>query len=472
MKIRSILSMAIGCGVFAATACTTPASRVHEGSPRATADAAIAAEIDRFADSVIRSVPVAGISIVVSRGAQTVVSKGYGVADISTNRPMTESTASRIGSLTKVFTAIAIMKLVERGSVDLDADIRQFLPELTLPPVTVRQALNHTSGLPDYERAAVSQWLSNRTPITREFVTGILAREPAKPRGETWGYNNAGFYLLGLVIEKVSGITYEEFVEREIARPLQMPSTWMLPRRPANAVETVNYYLVDGRFVRDSLWDLPGIWASGGMFSTASDLARLLRAFATGSVVSDGSRAQMLRPTVLPTGARADYGFGIRLGAIAGHPKWGHTGSARSTRAAAAYYPRDSLAVVVLMNTEHEDLPIMATDIEGRVARIATGISTRRREDLKLAPGTSGAYTGIYADAAVQSLITERDGVLLFSRVGSTSAPIPLLYQGGDEWADPEFAEFRFVFQKRGDSAIAFGRYDNGWFVGVRSREK
>ncbi|MBA2708514.1 MAG: hypothetical protein H0U59_11990 [Gemmatimonadaceae bacterium] len=122
------------------------------------------------------------------------------------------------------------------------------------------------------------------------------------------------------------------------------------------------------------------------------------------------------------------------------------------------------------MNTEHEDITISAIDIEGRVARAMLGISRAPRADIKLSPAMSSAYTGTYADANVQSVIAYREGFLQLSRVGSTSAPIPLLHRGGDEWADPEYAEFRFRFQKQGDRAIAMGRYDNGWFVGVRPR--
>ena len=433
-------------------------------------DSVIAARIDEFADSVVRSVPVAGMSIVVTRNGRAVVSRGYGVADVTTGRRMTETTASRIGSITKLFTAIATMKLAEKGLIDLDADVKRYLPELTLPPVTVRQALNHTSGLPDYERGAIQQWMRERKPITKDYVTGVLATQPSKPAGRNWAYNNSGYFLLGLIIEKAAGVSYEEFVEREIARPLGLTATWMIPRRPPNVVETANYYLLDGKFLRDSVWDLPGIWAGGGMFSTAKDLTRLLHALARGEAISSATRDRMLAPTILPSGARADYGLGVRLGEMGGHPKWGHTGAARSTRAAAAWYPRDSLSVVVLMNTEHEALPLTATEIEGRVARIALGLVSGRREDLRLDPGTGSAYTGTYSDGTVQSLIEQRNGVLQLSRVGSNSPGVALLYQGGDEWADPEFAEYFFRFQRRAGRVIALGRYDNGWFVGVRSR--
>jgi D-alanyl-D-alanine carboxypeptidase len=465
-------SRAVALTALTATACSSQSPATTANPRVAQDDSIVASRIDQFADSVVRSVPIAGMSIVVTRNGRTLVSRGYGVADVNTGRRMTEATASRIGSITKVFTALATMKLVEKGLIDLDAELSTYLPELVLPRVTVRQALNHTSGLPDYEAGAVERWMRERKPITREYVTGLIASQPSKPAGQNWTYNNTGFYLLGLVIEKVSGVSYEEFVEREIARPLGLASTWMIGRRPANAVETVNYYLADGKFVRDSVWDLPGIWAGGGMFSTAADLTRLLQAVARGEAVSAATRDRMLAPTTLPSGARADYGLGIRFGEMGGHPKWGHTGSARSTRAAAAWYPRDSLSVVVLMNTEHEELPLMATDIEGRVARMALGLVSQRREDLRLEPGAGAAYTGIYSDGRAQTLIGERGGVLQFSRVGSSSPAVALLYQGGDEWADPEFADYFFRFQRKDGRVVSLRTYDNGWFAWMRVRQQ
>ena len=453
--ILTLATFAVAPGVIA----QTPAERQ------------VVADIERFADSLIKSVPVAGVSIVVVRGSETLLSKGYGVADVRTGRRMTDSTASRIGSITKVFTAVAIMKLVDRGQVDLDTPIGTYLPGLSIPPVTIRQALNHTSGLPDSEGSAMQQWMTDRKPITTEFILGILATQPARTAGAAWAYNNTGFHLLGLVIEKVSGTSYEEFIQREISRPLGLNSTWMHPNRPAGAVETENYYLRDGRFVRDSLWDLPGIWSAGGMLSTATDLSWFVRALASGDITSKPALEKMITPTVLPSGARADYGLGIRLGAIGNHPKLGHTGSARSTRAAAAHYPLDSLTVVVLMNTEQDGIPISAIEIEGRIARMALGISTNRRTDLRLTSDSAAEYTGTYSDGAVQNLIAEKDGVLHYSRVGSTSPPVPLLYQGGETWADPEYAEFFFVFQRQGPKVVGLARYDNGWFVGVRARQ-
>ncbi len=453
------------------TACISPPAVDTEAIPLTKNDSAIVAEIDRFADSVIRAIPVAGISIVVKHGSKTLVSRGYGIADVSTRRQMSDTTAFRIGSITKTFTAIATMKLVEQGRIELDAPLSMYRPDIAAPPVTIRQMLNHTSGLPDHEPRAIQQWMTQQIPITSEFVLDFLKETPAKPGGIQWMYNNTGFHLLGYAIEKVSGMPYHEFIRREITEPAGLTATFIEHARLQGVDVTQNYYLNGTKFTRDSAWDLPGIYSAGGMYSSAADLARLLSALVGGRVVSASTFAQMAQPTVLPNGVRADYGLGLRLGAIGTHPKLGHTGSARSNRAAAAYYPSDSLIVVVLMNTEHEDIPVSAIDLEGRIARTVLGISTARRADLKLSPAASSVYAGMYADAGVQSLIGERDGMLHLSRVGSNSPAIPLLYQGGEEWADPEYAEFRFIFQKTAERAMAFSRYDNGWFVGVRARE-
>ncbi len=474
MNVRLTASIAVMTVAMSMAALETARAQTVNSAPVALTknDSATVAQIDRFADSVIRAIPVAGMSIVVRQGSKTLVSRGYGVADVSTNRPMSNTTAFRIGSITKMFTAIATMKLVEQGRIDLDAPLSRYRPDIAAPTVTIRQLLNHTSGLPDHEGPAIQQWMTQQKPITSEFVLGFLKKTPARPAGIQWMYNNTGFHLLGYVIEKVSGMPYHEFIRREIVGSAGLTATWIDPVRPAGVDATQNYYLSENRFTRDSAWDLPGIYTAGGMYSSAADLARLLAALTAGRLVRPGTFAQMIQPTIMPNGVRADYGLGVRLGSIGTHPKLGHTGSARSNRAAAAYYPRDSLVVVVLMNTEHEDILLSAIDIEGRIARTALGISTARRTDLRPGPAASKAYAGTYADAAVQSLITERDGVLHLSRVGSTSPAIPLLYQGGEEWADPEFAEFRFIFQKRGDRAIAMGRYDNGWFAGVRAKNQ
>lgn len=429
----------------------------------------IATEIDRYADSLINALPVAGMSIVVKRGSSTIVKKGYGVIDIATGRRATDTSSYRIGSITKTFTALAVLRLVEQGRLKLDDPIDKYLGGLPVPGVTIRHALNHTSGLPDHEGVAVEQWLAKRVPITREFVEDAVRKGPSRAVGQTWDYNNAGFHLLGLVIEKISGESYASFVKREISDPLQLRATWIGEESPAMVDVSLNYLIVDGVLRPDSLWDLPGIFSAGGMFSSASDLAVLLAATAESRVFQRSTIDQMTRATMLPGGVRADYGLGVRLGILDGHRKWGHTGSARSTRSAAAYYPDDALIVVVLMNTEHEDIPVSAIDIEGRIARLVLGLGKWEQKDLPLSAAKAGEYAGTYADSRTQSRIRVSDGSLTLSRVGSTSPPLRMLYQGREEWVpDSELPAFRFVFQRLNEKPAAISRYDNGWFVGVR----
>lgn len=123
------------------------------------------------------------------------------------------------------------------------------------------------------------------------------------------------------------------------------------------------------------------------------------------------------------------------------------------------------------MNTEHEDIPISAIDIEGRIARSVLGISQDVHRELKPSAGEVAKYAGAYRDAAVESRLLVKDGSLELSRAGSKTPAIMMLYQGGEEWIpDPEFPAYRFIFQTNGGKPVAIGRYDNGWFVGVRTR--
>ncbi|MEO8575834.1 MAG: serine hydrolase domain-containing protein [Gemmatimonadales bacterium] len=455
---------------FVLLSCDTAAT---DRSPtNASADSAFIKQVDAFADSVVKNIPVAGMSILVARGGRTVLQKGYGLADVTQNRRATDTTAYRIGSVTKLITAVAIFRLIEQDKLTLDDSLRTYLPEhASIGAVTIRQVLNHTSGLPDYTEAIPERWLVEHKPLTPEFIAGLLKRERSKPAGELWIYNSTGFFLLGQVIEKVSGVSYPQFIRREISQPLSLRATW-LPQEGAGPLDrSLNYRIVDGAFRRDTLWDLPGIFSAGGLYSSVRDLSALVHSIATSKILSRSSMEMMTASTQLPGGVRADYGFGMRLGSLERHRKWGHTGSGRSNRSAVAYYPDDSLTVIVLMNTEHEDIPIQAIDIEGRIARMALNLPSVVTKTLPLDADAAREFVGSYVDGENQYRVVLEDRTLVFGRIGSKAPPGAMLYQGDDEFVpDPAYPAFRFIFQRVDGKPAAIGRFDNGWFVGVRPR--
>jgi D-alanyl-D-alanine carboxypeptidase len=429
--------------------------------------------IDAIANNALKVVPIAGLSVTVVRGSRTIISKGYGLADVTRGVAAAADTQYRIGSITKLITAVAVLKLIEAGHLRLNDKLDQFFPEHhAVKGITIRQLLNHTSAVPDYERDAVARWMAHRLPITKEYIWSVVGRGRALGlTGETWDYTSSNFYLLGLIIEKVSRQPYAVFVEREVLMPQGLKATFMCSGQPPAKGRALDYIVEGDNLVPDTVWELPGIFSDGGMCSTAPELAFFVRALTTSRIISSESLANILRPTVLPSGMRADYGLGVRLGSLDGRRKWGHTGSgAKSNRSALAHYPDERLTVVVLMNTEREDTPISAIDVEAQIARVVLGLSAIAVKEIPL-PKSATAYAGIYEQKGGRWQVFLERGALRLKRLGSEASSTTMLYRGSNEVVPyPKYPDYRFVFQLLGGRAIAFSSYDGGWFTGVRRR--
>ena len=436
-------------------------------------DAGVIRRIDEIANTALKAVPVAGMSVTVVRGSKTIMSKGYGLADVTRGVAATAETPYRVGSVTKLITAVAVLKLVERGRLRLDDTLERFFPDYHVGRgMTVRQLLNHTSAIPDYERDAVGRWIARRLPITKEYIWSVVGSgQLTGAPGESWEYTSSSFYLLGLIIEKVSGEPYAVFVGREVLKPHGLKATFMCSGQPPARGRALDYIAEGGKLAPDPVWELPGIFSDGGMCSTAPDLAFLVRALTASRIISRNSLENMLRPTMLPSGIRADYGFGVRLGSLDGRRKWGHTGGgAKSNRSAVAHYPDEGVTVVVLMNTEREDTPVSAMDVEAQIARVVLGLSPNAVKDIPL-PESATAYVGTYEQRGRRWRVFLEGGGLRLARVGSEASPTTMLYQGNSEVVpDPKYPAYRFVFQMLGGRAVAFSSYDSGWFAGVRKR--
>jgi CubicO group peptidase (beta-lactamase class C family) len=172
---------------------------------------ALARTIDSLATSTLVEGPVAGISIAVVRGRDTVVMKGYGFADVENDVPATAATVYRIGSITKQFTASDVMRLIEQGRLSLDDSIGKHMPTLPVAwrGVKIRQLLNHTSGIPSYTSAGPKWATRMRLELPHDTLIGIIANDPMDfPVGSQWRYNNTGYYLLGMLIERITGQPY------------------------------------------------------------------------------------------------------------------------------------------------------------------------------------------------------------------------------------------------------------------------
>jgi CubicO group peptidase (beta-lactamase class C family) len=445
-----------------------------DAEPGTAGPDATVAQIDAIAAAALAEGPVAGLSIAVVRGNDVIVSKGYGYADLAAKVPATADTIYDIASVTKLITAVAIMKLAQAGKLDLDADLASLLPEFPdaeqAKKITVQHLLSHTSGLADYVVAHTEYWLAGGKPVDAAYVLDFLAGRPLEfEPGNQWSYSSTGFYLLGMIVERASGKPYGQYVRDEIAIPLGLAATAPCDDVFGTAPATRGYDVTESGLTPGRLIGAPNIVADGGLCSTVRDLARLPAALARGDVVSAASLAQMKEPTTLASGVAVDYGLGVRRGMLEGHALWGHTGGMENYWAVLAHYPDDDVTIAVLVNTEGGDADALI--VEGYVARAVLQLGEPILADLPVTYGEATAYRGTYQRGPDLFHVYPYAGHLRRAIEGSGRPHRKLLHQGQGSFAfSVEYPMDRLVFHVAGDRAVGASEYYNGVFAAYSSR--
>ena len=293
-----------------------------------------------------------GASIVVIRDGRVAYAKGYGLAEVETNRPVTVATNFRLASLSKQFTATAVMLLEADGKLAYDDSIAALIPELPAYArgVTVRHLLNHTSGLPDYERFVPD---TQTAQVLDREIPGLIARaaDTLFPPGTRYAYSNTGYALLALVVERVSGQRYADFLQARIFRPLAMTGTLAREEGRAPVPHRAYGYRVDSTGVRRTdQSNTSAVLGDGGIYSSVADLTKWDAALERHTLVSAQAQLLAWTPPVLPGGASAEYGFGWFVDQHRGTMRLRHHGESRGFTNAILRYPERRLTVVVLTN--------------------------------------------------------------------------------------------------------------------------
>lgn len=319
--------------------------------PRLSAKEALSALIAR-ADGLAKADRFSGV-LLIERGAQVVLQRPWGAANRETGLPNTLDSRFRIGSMNKMFTSIAVLQLVEADKLSLDGTVGQYIP--TYPnrdvatKVTVRHLLTHTGGTGDIfgpEFAARRNQLRDQSDYVELFGSRGLDQQP----GEHFRYSNYGFVLLGAMIEKVSGASYYDYVERHIFKPCGMNSTGSLPEAQEVPGRTIGY-MAQGKEWIPNTDTLPyrGM-AAGGGYSTAGDLLRFAHALESGQLVSK----QLLKEATTRRFPDEPFGYGYGF-QVLGHgslASYGHGGGAPGMNGSLLIYPHLGVIVVALSNFE------------------------------------------------------------------------------------------------------------------------
>ena len=367
--------------------------------------------IDQAAAELMERQQIPGLSLAVQQGDDLVVAKGYGWADVENRVPATEHTVYRIGSVTKQFTAAALLELSEQGKVSLDHGIERYVPDYPLNglKVTVRQLLNHTNGIVGYTEMP-SFWEKARLDLSHDEMVALFSAEPFDfEPGERFQYSNSGYFLAGMIVETASGMSYADFLQEQFFEPLGLLETHYLSERPIVPGRASGYEIdPSGELVNDDMLSMDLPYAAGSLGSSVLDLLRWQRSLVENSVITSTSYRQMTTPGRLVNGVPIDYGLGVFVGELNGRRRIEHGGGINGFRAQLSYYPDDRVTIAVLTNLGSASPEVLET----RLARLVIGLREPFHEIDELSPSQLEIYTGSYDLGRFVVPVTIDDGSL------------------------------------------------------------
>lgn len=419
----------------------------------------------RALDSIVAD-PVAagrtvGASVAVIRGRDTLLLKGYGRADVELDVPTPPDAVYAIGSVTKQFTAAAILQLRDAGKLDLDADITTYLPDFPTQGhrVTVRQLLDHSSGIrglteiPEFRTLYVSD-------LPRDSAVALIARQPFDfVPGDAMIYNNSGYFLLGLVIEKASGMRYEDYIAQRIFAPLGMTSSRYCDQLAITPRRAQGYQMNATMTRRAPYFHYKWPYSAGSLCSTAGDMVKWLQGLHGGRVLSARSYQEMTSPSRLGDGTPVRYGMGVSVGPDeGGRHLVAHGGAIEGYLAWAGWYPEADLSIVVLLNSQGSVSPAaLAGGLAAAVLPAPAAPSPARVFTGNASP-LPGTYAGPSRGREMVAVVTSSENGIAVSVNGGPAAPMAwvegLTFRVGSNLITFELTQ--------GGSQAALVRFDQG----------
>lgn len=309
--------------------------------------------VDQAASQLYSDTPGAVVGVI--RGGKLEFVKGYGAADLTNGIPFTAQTPTNIGSSTKQFTGFALALLASRGKLSLDDDVRTHLPELKDfgKKITVRHLLTHTTGYREFINTLI---IEGRQVLEGDFIAPdevikVINRQPALQNepGAEFNYNNSAFSLATIVVERVTGRPFAEWMREEVFLPLGMTKTWVRAN-PGQIIPSRSNGYIAGEGGFREVRDLYGSAGAGGIYTTPGDVAKWMHNFKTGTLGGPAVIKEMTTSFVLNSGSPSNYGYGLFLDTNRGLKRWQHGGNDIAHSSTFVYYPDLDAGYVVFSN--------------------------------------------------------------------------------------------------------------------------
>jgi CubicO group peptidase (beta-lactamase class C family) len=396
-----------------------------------------------------------GAAVLVVRNDAVVLRKGFGMANLELNVPVDSEQVFRIGSITKQFTAVAILQLVGSGKIKLEDDIATYVPDYPAAghKVTIAQLLNQTSGLPSYtdEKNWLTSWRNDLKPA--DLLAFTKGKPLLFPAGTDWAYSNTNYVLLGEVIAKVSGESYPSYLQTKLLAPAGLQHTQydnpeeLIPNRASG-------YAVAGpkKWKNAAYLSMTHPYSAGALVSTVDDLWKWDKALSGGSLIDKKLLAQAWTDTVLPDGRTAGYGYGWGIGTLGRFKTIEHGGGINGFAAYEMKVPDAGLYVAILSNNEAAG-PLVGTGaLAFRIAKAVLGAEMETKP-FTLATHKVKDFVGVYrVKGGGKRAVTMADGKLFNQRTGGPKSP-ELVPIAENEFVLKDFGT-RFRFTRGNDGRV------------------
>lgn len=443
-----VLTVVVGASSAHAQRATTPDGRTD-----------LVHRLDSLARSFLADGPAVGATIGVIRGTDTLYLASVGERDRERHLPASTSTVYHIGSITKQFTAAAVMRLVEQGTLHLDDSLHALLPQYPQwRAVSVRQLLNHTSGIHSYTTSA--RWRRTwRQDVAPSSLVALVAKDTLDfAPGSAWRYNNTGYVLLGMILERVTHTSYADLLAKDFFAPLGLRSATYCPARPTDSEYAKGYEVEAERISVATTISMSQSWAAAALCMSVPDYLRWQGALTNGAVISTESYRLMSTAGTLLNGTSANYGFGLMPGQLGTHRVIHHGGDVHGFSSEALWFPDDSLRVVVFTNTLGSNPKYLADNLASAVLRLPLRVkttTTARQLTASERARYEGTYNIVMAGGRVTPLRVLSDGNGLAAQsVEPGQGTIRLTYIGDDTFTAEFDASTRIQFVMLNGTAL------------------
>lgn len=407
-------------------------------------------EIDSLFSRQLPAVAPGGVLLIAKQG-KILYHKAFGNADLEHSIPMQPDMIFRIGSMTKQFTAVAILQLVEAGKLSLQDPVQKYIKNFPGKghTLTIEHLLTHTSGLKNYFE--INNPAQQRPTYTPAQGVDYFKDEPLSfVPGSQFEYSNSNYYLLGYLIEVITGQPYEQYIREHALSPANLAHTsYSNPNSPVSPMP-VAYSKVDGKLEKASLQEVSTLYAAGGLLSSANDLLTWHQALQAGKLISDTLLKKAWTSFRLTNGTDAPYGYGWYLKERNGQATIEHAGSTDGFQTNAVYLPQSDLFVTTLFNGFELDMDWVV--LTNDVIDLVFG-----RKPYVLTTAQLQPYVGTYTYKKSYQMVVTLEGDQLYIRATNPKSRLPnvQLHPRSDGFFFIKEAELTFSFQKDTQGGVA-----------------